>query len=237
MEDVEKYRRGTEDLGSELSGVEDDGSGRPLNDQRKSFADPMLTPANETVLVKRMKEHDERAFAEFVQAFQHQVFNLIYRMLGNREEAEDVAQEVFITIYKNVESFRGECRLSTWIYRICTNHCRNRIKYNVRRHTQEHREYQDEMGKLQPRDGHASAPTAGQVERPDQMAEGRQMEQLVQQAITELDEEHREVIVLRDIKNLSYQEICDITGLAEGTVKSRLHRARFALKDKLKDVI
>jgi len=197
----------------------------------------MLTPAHETALVRRLKEHDERAFTEFVQVFQHQVFNLIYRMLGNREEAEDVAQEVFITIYTNVDTFRGECRLSTWIYRICTNHCRNRIKYMVRRHAQEHREYQDEMARLQPRDGHASAPTAGQVERPDQMAEGRQMEKLVQQAILELDEEHRTVIVLRDVKNLSYQEICEITGLAEGTVKSRLHRARFALKEKLKTVI
>jgi len=200
-------------------------------------ADQAMTPLKERILVRRLRDHDERAFAEFVKVFQNQVFNLVFRMLGNREEAEDVAQEVFITVFKNIGSFRGDCRLSTWIYRIATNHCRNRIKYLSRRRAQEHREYQDDLGKLQPKDGMASQPTAGQVARPDQMAEGRQMEKLIQAAIAALDEEHREVIVLRDVKNLSYQEICEITGLPEGTVKSRLHRARFALKEKLKDVL
>ena len=83
----------------------------------------------------------------------------------------------------------------------------------------------------------ASRPTSGQIARPDQMAEGRQMEKLVQEAIRALDEDHREIVVLRDIQNLSYQEICEITGLPQGTVKSRLHRARLALKEKLKDVL
>ena len=200
-------------------------------------SDRTMSPLRERILIRRLREHDERAFAEFVRAYQNQVFNLVFRMLGNREEAEDVAQEVFITVFKNIESFRGDCRLSTWIYRIATNHCRNRIKYLARRKTQEHREYQDEIGRLQPREGVAGQPTAGQVERPDQMAEGRQMETLVQKAIKTLDEEHREVIVLRDIQNLAYQDICEITGLPSGTVKSRLHRARLALKDKLKSVL
>jgi RNA polymerase sigma-70 factor, ECF subfamily len=199
--------------------------------------DRKMSPLREKILVRRLRDHDERAFGEFVAAYQNQVFNLIFRMLGNRQEAEDVAQEVFITIFKNIENFRGDCRLSTWIYRIATNHCRNRIKYLSRRKTHDHREYQDEIAKLQPRDGAAGQPTAGQVARPDQMAEGRQMEKLVQKAIRSLDDDHREVIVLRDIQNLAYQEVCEITGLPQGTVKSRLHRARLALKEKLKDVL
>jgi RNA polymerase sigma-70 factor (ECF subfamily) len=217
--------------------ADDEGSGgeRPMS--WLISADETMTPLKERILVRRLKDHDERAFSEFVRVYQNQIFNLVFRMLSNREEAEDVAQEVFITVFKNIGSFRGDCRLSTWIYRIATNHCRNRIKYLGRRRAQEHREYLDEMAKLQPKDGMASQPTAGQVARPDQMAEGKQMEKLVQNAIAALDDEHREVIVLRDIKNLTYQEICEITGLPEGTVKSRLHRARIALKEKLKDVL
>lgn len=199
--------------------------------------DQKMSPLRERILVRRLKEHDERAFSEFVTAYQNQVYNLVFRMVGNREEAEDVAQEVFITVFKNISAFRGDCRLSTWMYRIATNHCRNRIKYLSRRKTQDHREYQDDLARLQPKDGVVSGSTAGQIERPDHMAEGRQMEELVQKAIATLEEDHREVIVLRDIQNLAYQDICEITGLPQGTVKSRLHRARIALKEKLKDVL
>jgi RNA polymerase sigma-70 factor (ECF subfamily) len=205
--------------------------------QGTSTADAVMSPLREKILVRRLREHDERAFTELVQTYQHQVFNLVFRLLGNRQDAEDVAQEIFITVFKYIHNFRGDCRLSTWLYRIATNHCRNRIKYLSRRKLQEHREYQDSLARVQPRDGLASQPTAGQIARPDQMAEGRQMERLVQTAIQALDEEHREVIVLRDIQNLAYHEISEITGLAPGTVKSRLHRARMALKDKLRGVL
>ncbi len=200
-------------------------------------ADETMSPLRERILIRRLKEHDERAFTEFVTAYQNQIYNLVFRMLGNQQEAEDLAQEVFVTVFKNIESFRGDCRLSTWLYRIATNHCRNRIKYLSRRKTQEHREYQDELARTQPQSAVAGQPTTGQVARPDQLAEGRQMEKLIQQAIRELDDDHREVIVLRDIQNLAYQEICEITGLPQGTVKSRLHRARLALKEKLSHVL
>jgi RNA polymerase sigma-70 factor (ECF subfamily) len=200
-------------------------------------ADETMSPLRERILIRRLKEHDERAFTEFVKAYQNQIYNLIFRMLGNRQEAEDVAQEVFVTVFKNIGTFRGDCRLSTWLYRIATNHCRNRIKYLSRRKTQSHREYQDELAKVQPQSAVAGQPTTSQVARPDQLAEGKQMERLIQNAIRELDDDHREVIVLRDIQNLPYQEICDITGLPAGTVKSRLHRARLALKEKLSDLV
>lgn len=200
-------------------------------------ANRSMSPLKERILIRKLKEHDERAFSEFVAAYQNQVFNLVFRMLSNKQEAEDVAQEVFITVYKNIGTFRGDCRLSTWIYRIATNHCRNRIKYLSRRRVHEHQQYDEEIGKVQPKDNVAGSPTTGTVERPDHMAEGHQMEKLVQRAIAMLDEDHRTVIVLRDIQNLAYQEICEITGLPVGTVKSRLHRARLALKEKLVGVV
>ena len=133
-------------------------------------ADDEMSPLRERILICRLKEHDERAFTEFVRAHQNQIYNLVYRMLSNRQEAEDVAQEVFITVFKNIETFRGDCRLSTWIYRIATNHCRNRIKYLARRKTQEHREYQDELARVQPQSSVTGQATTGQVARPDQLA-------------------------------------------------------------------
>src|SRR6266545_8414656 len=90
-------------------------------------------------LVRRLKDREERAFREMVEEYGDRVFGLTYRMLGNREEAEDLAQEVFITIFKSIDSFRGDSKFSTWLYRITANHCKNRIKYLARRHDREDR--------------------------------------------------------------------------------------------------
>src|SRR5947199_1921981 len=92
-----------------------------------------MTSLRERVLVRRLQQRDERAFQEVVRLYQHKVFNLVFRMIGNREEAEDVAQEVFVTVFKAIDSFRGESKLSTWLYRIAANQCKNRIKYLGRR--------------------------------------------------------------------------------------------------------
>src|SRR5262245_34204356 len=87
----------------------------------------------ERALLHRLRERDEDAFTEVVRVHQNQVFNLIYRMIGSREEAQDVAQEVFITLFKTIDQFRGDSKLSTWLYRIAANHCKNRIRYLARR--------------------------------------------------------------------------------------------------------
>src|SRR5207302_4481633 len=92
-----------------------------------------LSGIREKLLVRRLQQRDERAFQEVVRLYQHKVFNLVFRMIGNLEEAEDVAQEVFVTVFKAVDSFRGESKFSTWLYRIAANHCKNRIKYLGRR--------------------------------------------------------------------------------------------------------
>lgn len=188
-----------------------------------------MNPLRERLLISRLQQRDEKAFVECVQEYQDKVYNLLYRMLGSREEAEDVAQEVFVTVFKSIDSFRGDSKLSTWMYRIAANQCKNRIKYLGRRAQRATAELDDaaerELLQGQP---HAMAP---HVAGPDQVLEGLQLERLVQQAIAQLDEEHRLLIVLRDVEDLSYEEIAQITGLAEGTIKSRLHRARMALKE------
>jgi RNA polymerase sigma-70 factor (ECF subfamily) len=181
----------------------------------------------EEQLVERLKRRDEAAFNELVRAYEKRVFRLVLRMLGDRAEAEDVAQDVFITVFKSIDSFRGESKLSTWMFRVATNHCKNRIKYLDRRA----RGKKGELDELSEQDAleSASMSSSAMVARPDQQAEANQIEGIVRAAIAELDEDQRELVVLRDVENMSYEEIQQITGLPEGTVKSRLHRARLQL--------
>jgi RNA polymerase sigma-70 factor (ECF subfamily) len=190
-----------------------------------------LSSAAERKLVRKLKARVPGAFETLIELYQTSVFNLVYRMLGNREEAEDLAQEVFITVFKQIDGFRGEASLGTWIYRIASNHCINRRKYLARRKHYDKRSLTD-FGDREPV-GDGRPGIAGEMPRPDEMAEGLQMERIIQRAISTLDEDHRLILVLRDVQNLSYEEIGQITGLAAGTVKSRLHRARMALKEKL----
>lgn len=184
---------------------------------------------NEKRLVQRLKRRDPRAFEQLVNRFQAPVFNLVYRMIGNRAEAEDLAQEVFVSVFKKIDTFREEASISTWIYRIASNHCKNRQKYLGRRQA---RPLLPEM-EGQELDGSTVVHTAASITRPDELVEGYQTERMIQKAIAELEEEHRLILVLRDIQSVSYEDISTITGLPLGTVKSRLHRARMSLKDKL----
>jgi RNA polymerase sigma-70 factor (ECF subfamily) len=182
----------------------------------------------ERQLLRRLRERDERAFRELVQLHRDTIYNLTFRMLGNRAEAEDVAQEVFITVFKTIDSFREESKFSTWLYRVTINHCKNRIKYLARRHDRDRDELDDNQAGGE---GVVGAPVLAR--RPDRALEGAQLEKLMQDAINTLDDEHRVLVVLRDVEDLSIEEICEITGLPDGTVKSRLHRARLALRKKL----
>ena len=126
--------------------------------------------ARDRELVSRLRERDERAFRELVGEHRDRVFNLTYRMLGNRAEAEDVAQEVFITVFKTIDSFREEAKFSTWLYRVAVNHCKNRIKYLSRRHDRSQDELDENAGAV------AAAGPPGPMRRPDRAVEGAQME-------------------------------------------------------------
>jgi RNA polymerase sigma-70 factor (ECF subfamily) len=184
---------------------------------------------DEAKLIERLVARDERAFNALVRAYERRVFALVLRMIGNRAEAEDLAQEVFVQVFKAIGSFRGDSKLSTWIYRIAINLCKNRSKYLRVRHAgqQEELEAVQERGPI----GQGRGANVAQIERPDEMMAGKQVEHIVQQAILELEPSFRECLVLRDVEDLSYEEIGAITGLPEGTVKSRIHRARAQLKE------
>ena len=148
-------------------------------------------------------------------------------MLGDRAEAEDLAQDVFLTVYRNAGEFRGDCAFSTWLFRIAKNQTLNRIKYLERRGRAAGRVppelAEDRLARLTDEDA---------LDADERLAQSQRAE-AVQAAISELAEDHRAVVVLRDMEDMSYEEISDITGLPLGTVKSRIHRARSALAKRL----
>lgn len=187
-------------------------------------ADPeALELYRQRALLRRLRRGDERAFGELVRLHQDRVYDLVYRMLGDREEALDLSQEIFVSIHGAVARFRGESRLSTWIFRVAKNHCLNRLKYLGRRERGRSTEISDVPESLL----EASVPSR----RPDDAVAEGETRALVQAAIRELAEDHRLLVVLRDVEGLSYSEIAAITDQPEGTVKSRLHRARAALAE------
>ena len=180
-------------------------------------------------LVERLLVRDERAFNELVRLHEGRVRSLVYRMLGSEAEAEDVAQEVFVQVFKAIGSFRGDSRLGTWIFRIAVNLAKNRVKYLKARRTgaQDEIEAVAQRQDLVPAEGAAvQAPM-----RPDVALGERQVDDVVRRAIDRLDPSFRECLVLRDLEDLSYEEIATITELPVGTVKSRIHRARGQVRE------
>lgn len=162
------------------------------------------------------------------------MFSVVYRMLGDREEARDVAQEVFVTVFRRIDSFRGEAGLSTWLYRVAVNHCKNRIRFLRRRGRGRTRP----VDELTDADWAAATAAAGgpaatgisSPDRPDDLLVARRLAMRLQTRLDALDPGLRALVVLRDIEGLSYAEIADVTGQPLGTVKSRIHRARRALR-------
>jgi RNA polymerase sigma-70 factor (ECF subfamily) len=178
--------------------------------------------------IERLKRRDEQAFNQLVLTYEAQVLRLVWRMLGTREEAEDMAQEVFVQVFRSIDNFRGDSKISTWIYRIAMNLTKNRTKYLARRYQRNH----SDIDGAEPREAHneARGRTSGETHRPDLDAMGNEAERIVIECLHQMDSEFREILVLRDVESLSYEEVGAITGLAAGTVKSRLHRARSLLK-------
>src|SRR3989442_3360753 len=169
-------------------------------------------------LLERLRAGDPRAFEELVIVYQHRVCGVALRMLGSRAEAEEIAQEVFLRAHRAVADFRGDARLGTWLYAIASRLCLNRLASPDRRVARGDEVLAD-----------VAAPT------PDAAAaaERAELDAALRAAIAELPEDRRLVLVLRDIEGLSYEEIAEALALEPGTVRSRLHRARLQLKEKL----
>ena len=176
-------------------------------------------PGDDGGLVDRLRAGEARAFEELVRRYQHRVFGVALRMLGTAAEAEEVAQEAFLRVHRAIGEFRGESKLSTWLYAITSRLCLTRLGAGERRLRRE-----GEETLLRLANGHANPVAA---------AERSELEAALHRAIAELAEDRRIVVVLRDLEGLAYEEIAAALALPVGTVRSRLHRARLDLKEKL----
>ncbi|MDD5455234.1 MAG: sigma-70 family RNA polymerase sigma factor [Candidatus Ratteibacteria bacterium] len=190
---------------------------------------------NDTVLVKAFQAGDKNAFDKLILGYMNKVFNLCYRFLGNYEEANDSAQETFIKVYRSLNKFQSQSSFSTWLYRIAVNTCKNRLKSAEYKSSRETIRI-DEPKNLD--DGKTySVEIADQSLSPVAFLDRKESSAIIQSAIDSLSQEHKEVVVLRDIEGLSYEQIASITGDNLGTVKSKLARAREKLARKLKGLI
>lgn len=190
---------------------------------------PVSNPPDEA-LVGRAQQGEAEAFDALVRRHQQLVFSVALRMLGDRGEAEDVAQDVFLRAYDGLGGFRGQAKLSTWLVSITVNLCRNRRRWWARRRQVIAASLDEPIRPEEDAAGHdAPDPAPG----PMAAAEQRERQQMLTVALQQLPLADRTIIVLRDINGHSYEEIAGMLGCQLGTVKSRLSRARLQLRARL----
>ena len=180
---------------------------------------------NDAQLIADTLAGDREAFGQLVQRYQNRLFNTLLHVLGSREEAEDVMQEAFVQAFLKLSSFQGRSAFYTWLYRIAFNHSVSRRRRQRPRSSidQHHEQTGSEI--------------AGHEDTPDRHLLRQEQIQQVHHAIGQLSEEHRAILVLRDIEGFDYKAIGEILDLTPGTVRSRLHRARLQLRDELKEIL
>ncbi len=183
----------------------------------------------EASLIQRCAVRDEDACAELVTEHQRMVYQLSLNLLNDHNEALDLSQEVFLRVFRTIHSFRGHSSLRTWIYRIVVNQARNRQRWWRRRHRSQQVSLDQHIQE------HGDLPEA--IDRgPDRVVRQKQLGERIREALDRLPFDQKTAIVLREIDGLSYDEIGFSLGIAVGTVKSRLARAREGLRAQLRDV-
>ncbi len=183
----------------------------------------------EASLIQRCAAHDEDACAELVAEHQRMVYQLSLNLLNDHNEALDLSQEVFLRVFRTIQSFRGHSSLRTWIYRIVVNQARNRQRWWRRRHRAQQVSLDQHIQE------HGDLPEAVDS-GPDRVVGQKQLAERIRVALDGLPFDQKTAIVLREIDGLSYDEIGFSLGIAVGTVKSRLARAREGLRAQLRDV-
>jgi len=186
-------------------------------------------------LVALSRAGDRQAFGELMQRYQDRVYSLAYRLIGDREEAADAAQDAFLNAYRALGSFRGESAFYTWLFRIAVNAARSRQRRMSLHATQRSLDAPGDANSQRANDPVSALRAVG----PDPAEEAGRAERkrLVEEALARLDADQRALIVLRDLEGKNYAEIAELLDCPRGTVKSRLHRARMALRELLAPVI
>jgi len=193
----------------------------------------LAAPSVEAALIEELQAGSEEAFEYLLGIYQNPVFNMVSHLLGNETDAADVLQDVFVKIFRGIRQFHGESSLKTWIYKIAVHETSNHRRSWLRRRLREYFSLDEEP----------HAPPVAAVERartgdsPYEVLEQSERRNLVTKALASLAQPYRAVVILREIEDLSYEEIAQVLGVPEGTVKSRLMRGRELLKRKLGAVL
>ncbi len=188
----------------------------------------------DTALLQGLRSGDEMSYESLIHRFEQPIFNIISRLLDDPADAADVVQEVFLKVFRNVGSFRGESSIKTWIYRIAVNEARNQRRWFSR-----HRRREVNLETGEPGDAHQTGQKGYQSFLPDpgrspyELTLDRETQQLIEAALAQVNPKFRAALVLREIEGLSYEEIGEILEISLGTVKSRILRGREALKKHL----
>ncbi len=182
-----------------------------------------MTPKEEKTLVSRAKKGEMDAFEALVSAYERRVYVLALRSSGSEEDAKDIAQEVFLRIYRSIGNFRGESGFSTWVYRITMNICVD--------HARRGSAAPQTVSLVDEDAREAPLPDPDAMHQPELAAENTALREELHAALGELTDDHRRILLLRDVSGLHYDEIARVLKLSEGTVKSRLARARRNLRE------
>lgn len=190
------------------------------------------TVFDEKELVEKALNGDSEAFGGLVALYEKRIYSFSLGMLSDPDDAFDVSQDTFLKAYRSLNSFKGESSFYTWLYAICRNCCYDYIKQRNRRMKKS-----ISLSEYENDDDGAAVEIPDTVSQPDIVLENKQARELIIEAVKALPEKHREIIVLRDFEDLSYDQIAEALGISEGTVKSRLSRARMKLQALLADKI
>ncbi|GIV21407.1 MAG: RNA polymerase sigma factor [Armatimonadota bacterium] len=184
-----------------------------------------MTSSEDRQLIERCRSGDREAFDELVRRYERQAYNLAYRLSGNYDDASDVVVEAFVRVFQGLHTFRGEAHFGTWLHRVVVNTFLDMRKRSKGRQNVSLEEQLELDGDTLTRQIEDTAPG------PEELVEKEEREEVLQRAIAQLPPERRILIVLYHFENLSYEEIAQMLNLPVGTVKSRLNRARLALRE------
>jgi RNA polymerase sigma-70 factor (ECF subfamily) len=183
-------------------------------------------------LVARAKDKDFAAFELLLDRYEDKVFRLAFRFVRNESEAKEILQETFLSIWRKLDTFKGDSQFSSWVYRIAANAALMRLR-SMRRHPEVSTEELPAGFLDRAQDGHGATPTSGEnwAKRPDDQLQSEELRRHIQAAVDALPELYRTVFLVRDVDGLSTEQTAQVLGITIPTVKTRLHRARIALRE------
>ncbi len=182
----------------------------------------------EKMLIKKSQSGDVESFELLICSYDKRAYNIAYRVMGNEEDAKDMAQEAMIRVFRALRDFKGQSAFSTWLYRIVMNVCLDELR------KRKNERYVPLESTIQTDSGEIHMEICSDMETPEVVYERIEQGELIKKAINELSDDYKSVIVLRDIQGFSYEEISEVLRCSLGTVKSRINRARTMLRNRLK---